>query len=206
MAAQPLSPPLKEWERADKLNIELIGYGWEEKRVMVRFHLPKDRDFDRIQLAVALIGRDIKHSKNWLCEFCGAPARETHFQNLSWHHLDPPRLIIYIHFVCDMEEQHVRAGLTASHEMLNLGNGGRMGPMPSFESFGKRPEGVTHPLAGSCACCERDETAAGGDAGLMRCSACRMTRYCGAECQRRDWKRHKVSCGMVYSITFENWD
>lgn len=42
-----------------------------EKRVMVRLHLPKDRDMDRIQLAVALMGRDIKHSKHWLCEFCG---------------------------------------------------------------------------------------------------------------------------------------
>ena len=24
----PRSVPLKDWERADKLNIELIGYGW----------------------------------------------------------------------------------------------------------------------------------------------------------------------------------
>lgn len=50
-----------------------------EKRVMVRLHLPKDRDFDRIQLAVAIMGRDIKHSKHWLCEFCGTrPSRSVH--------------------------------------------------------------------------------------------------------------------------------
>ncbi|EIW54764.1 uncharacterized protein TRAVEDRAFT_39272 [Trametes versicolor FP-101664 SS1] len=208
MAEPPFSlpaPPLKEWERADKLNIELIGYGWAEKRVMVRLHLPKDRDMDRIQLAVALMGRDIKHSKHWLCEFCGAPARETHFQNLSWHHLDPPRLIIYIHFVCDMDKAHVRAGLTTSHNMLNLAQGGAMGPMPSFDTFGQRPAGVAYPLAGSCGHCQRDETAGAG-AGMMRCSGCKMTRYCGAECQKKDWKRHKVSCGMVYTVSFENWD
>ena len=39
---------------------------------MVRFHLPKDRDPERIQTALRYVGRDVKHSKNWTCEFCGA--------------------------------------------------------------------------------------------------------------------------------------
>lgn len=43
----------------------------QERRVMVRFHLPKDRDTGRMQLALLFMGRDVKHSKNWLCEFCG---------------------------------------------------------------------------------------------------------------------------------------
>ncbi|KAH9848744.1 hypothetical protein C2E23DRAFT_417762 [Lenzites betulinus] len=231
------SPPLKDWERADKINIECVGYGWQEKRVIVRFHLPKDRDVDRIQLATALMGRDIKHSKNWLCEFCGGlllsvlsahsllrrlgtvkiriymhtrtlgrPACESHFQNLSWHHLDPPRLVIYIHFVCAMEAPHVRQGLTQSHNTLNLMQGGAMGPMPAFETFGKRPAGTSYPLAGSCAACQRDDSAEGAGASLLRCSRCKMTRYCGVECQKSDWKRHKVACATIHSVNFENWD
>lgn len=39
---------------------------------MVRFHLPKDRDPERIQTALRYVGQDVKHSKNWTCEFCGA--------------------------------------------------------------------------------------------------------------------------------------
>ena len=38
---------------------------------MVRFHLPKDRDTERIQLAMMFMCRDVKHCKNWMCEFCG---------------------------------------------------------------------------------------------------------------------------------------
>ena len=28
----------------------------------------------------------------------------------------------------------------------------------------------------------------------LRCSACRGARYCGAECQKRDWRAHKAAC------------
>ena len=37
---------------------------------------------------------------------------------------------------------------------------------------------------------------AGADAErrMMRCSACERTYYCSAECQARDWNRHKAEC------------
>ena len=38
---------------------------------MVRFHLPKGPDFGQTQLTVARMIKDVKHSKNWMCEFCG---------------------------------------------------------------------------------------------------------------------------------------
>ncbi|KAI0748203.1 hypothetical protein C8Q80DRAFT_723888 [Daedaleopsis nitida] len=198
-----LSPPLQGWERADKLNVELVGYGWQEKRVTVRFHLPKDRDQTRIDLAVNFMGRDVKHSKSWTCEFCGAPARETQFQVLSWTHLDPPRLVVYIHFVCDMDQPHVLLNLRALHDMLNRMNMGRLG---SFEdSLVGKDVDVVFPLAGSCACCQRDATA-NLDNGLKKCSKCKLTRYCSEKCQKRDWPRHKVTCGKIQSVNFENWN
>ncbi|KAI0807509.1 hypothetical protein C8Q74DRAFT_1227877 [Fomes fomentarius] len=202
MASSRRSPPLKDWERADKLNIELVGYGWQERRVMVRFHLPKDRDTGRMQLALLFMGRDVKHSKNWLCEFCGAPSRETHVQTLSWQHLDPPRLIVYIHYVCDFDQPHVINGLRASHDLLNSVNG-QLGPFPT--SFPSRQPNAIYPLAGSCACCERDETVNLGTA-LKKCSGCKLTRYCSVECQKKDWPRHKVTCSKIYSVNFENWE
>lgn len=30
-----------------------------------------------------------------------------------------------------------------------------------------------------------------------RCSGCREARYCNAECQKADWKNHKVYCGQT---------
>lgn len=33
-------------------------------------------------------------------------------------------------------------------------------------------------------------------AALLRCSACKQTRYCGAECQKAAWKLHKKTCAF----------
>jgi hypothetical protein len=35
-----------------------------------------------------------------------------------------------------------------------------------------------------------------GGAALLRCSACKQTRYCGAECQKAAWKLHKKTCAF----------
>ncbi|KAF2083192.1 hypothetical protein K490DRAFT_70055 [Saccharata proteae CBS 121410] len=32
---------------------------------------------------------------------------------------------------------------------------------------------------------------------MKRCTGCGRVRYCGRECQRRDWKRHRRECGVV---------
>lgn len=33
---------------------------------------------------------------------------------------------------------------------------------------------------------------------LKRCSKCKQARYCGANCQRKDWPRHKPrECGFL---------
>mmetsp|Transcript_34184 Transcript_34184/g.69068 ORF Transcript_34184/g.69068 Transcript_34184/m.69068 type:complete len:116 (+) Transcript_34184:89-436(+) len=34
-----------------------------------------------------------------------------------------------------------------------------------------------------------------GKPGQAHCSRCHAVTYCGPECQRSDWKRHKASCG-----------
>ena len=31
--------------------------------------------------------------------------------------------------------------------------------------------------------------------GLLACSRCKIRRYCGADCQKEDWKVHKIVCG-----------
>jgi hypothetical protein len=49
-----------------------------------------------------------------------------------------------------------------------------------------------------CVRCKRAGAAlaqAGG--GLRACATCRAARYCGAECQRDDWARHKEMCAVM---------
>jgi len=45
-----------------------------------------------------------------------------------------------------------------------------------------------------CACCMKKETAL---ATFSKCSKCKCTYYCGAECQRQDWKGHKRLCPQL---------
>ena len=49
-----------------------------------------------------------------------------------------------------------------------------------------------------CFICRRTESdlLSRSGTGLKKCSACRsdVLRYCSAECQKRDWKRHKPAC------------
>ena len=60
-------------------------------------------------------------------------------------------------------------------------------------------------LCDRCAGCGRREEAreaAGGGGGgaakaFKRCSACKAVKYCGGECQRADWARHKRECPIL---------
>lgn len=46
-------------------------------------------------------------------------------------------------------------------------------------------------LLHACHACSRQETA---DTKFAACSRCKCTFYCSRECQRKDWKNHKVEC------------
>lgn len=43
-----------------------------------------------------------------------------------------------------------------------------------------------------CWTCGRTETPGGAD--LKKCTRCRKARYCSAECQKKDWKKHRMEC------------
>ncbi|XP_031436116.1 histone-lysine N-methyltransferase SMYD3-like [Clupea harengus] len=37
--------------------------------------------------------------------------------------------------------------------------------------------------------------------GLLRCSQCKMARYCNARCQKQAWSEHKRECSRLKSLT-----
>ncbi|OJT07672.1 hypothetical protein TRAPUB_1471 [Trametes pubescens] len=67
------SPLPDNWERKDKLNVELTCYGWGKTCLIVQFHFPGDSDMVCIDSMLTAITHDIKYSQNWGYEFCGTP-------------------------------------------------------------------------------------------------------------------------------------
>ena len=47
---------------------------------------------------------------------------------------------------------------------------------------------------GACANCGRGDEGEGGTVKLRYCTACRLVRYCGVDCQRAHRKQHKKTC------------
>ncbi|PIL23077.1 hypothetical protein GSI_14385 [Ganoderma sinense ZZ0214-1] len=168
----PGHQPLKQWEDPTKLNIEVNAYGWQGQHALVRLHLPKEDDFENARLAALFMIFDFKHTKPWLCEFCGEPSRETHMQFVPYVTLDVCRMPVFIHHICDMDKASCRAAMRTVHDRLNSQHGWLMGP--HAPPLSKPPDEI-YPLGASCATCKTDESAR---VDMKRCSACKMTRYC----------------------------
>ncbi|KAF8955956.1 hypothetical protein BDZ97DRAFT_1672536 [Flammula alnicola] len=52
-----------------------------------------------------------------------------------------------------------------------------------------------------CASCQKT----GNDVKLRLCASCGETQYCSPECQKRDWKTHKVRCGTNDRIDLQSY-
>jgi hypothetical protein len=72
-------------------------------------------------------------------------------------------------------------------------DGGRGTSDPS--SSGSAATAPANSALVECAVCHRKPGDPGVPATLKLCSGCKVTRYCSAECQRKDWKMgHKAVC------------
>ncbi|KAF7317441.1 MYND-type domain-containing protein [Mycena chlorophos] len=62
------------------------------------------------------------------------------------------------------------------------------------------PAGVAFPstsdpaeiVHAKCAVCAKDEAEIG--AAMQQCSGCKLVCYCSTDCQKLDWKSHKIKC------------
>ncbi|KAF9015927.1 hypothetical protein BDZ89DRAFT_962340 [Hymenopellis radicata] len=141
------------------------------------------------------IALDCKHSRNWRCEFCKKQARETVWMTASWMHLSPPRMVCYVHNICDSAHGECHEKLAALNEEMGRATGCPPNALPRSEVPAGRTE---YPLSASCAHCERDETAQRNT--LKQCMRCKVTRFVLADCQRPDWPRHKDFCKAVEDV------
>ncbi|KAJ7653202.1 hypothetical protein DFH06DRAFT_1204952 [Mycena polygramma] len=140
---------------------------------------------------------DMKHNRNWQCEFCEKPARETVWMWASWMKISPPRLKCYIHNICNA----ARGPCSEQLDELNS-EMGRITGCP-LNGLAREAKSLINgqqkfPLSSSCAVCHNEMKESRKN--LKQCSKCELTRYCSVGCQRADWKRHKECCQVVTEV------
>ena len=65
-----------------------------------------------------------------------------------------------------------------------------LGIPPPINYAPARPGPSQDPLCSACAKCKQVKK-------VMKCSGCKLIRYCGRDCQKADYARHKVVCKAV---------
>ncbi|KAJ6460978.1 hypothetical protein C8R45DRAFT_536450 [Mycena sanguinolenta] len=177
-------------------------YGSEQRRVEITLRptLPASattpfKKHQWLWTFLEKLGPDMKHNRNWRCEFCKTRAREAYWMSASWSHLTPPRTISYVHNVCDAGTGPCAEQLKQLHTAMGQETGC---PPRTFPRLNLPPGSDKFPLSGSCAVCH-DETEKSRK-NLKQCSRCELTRYCSVDCQRADWNRHKVCCAAVKEV------
>ena len=55
-------------------------------------------------------------------------------------------------------------------------------------------DGKFEPPTDACGRCGKKGK--GVEEGLKRCMGCKKMLYCGKECQKKDWKEHKMECKL----------
>ncbi|KAJ3553282.1 hypothetical protein NM688_g3696 [Phlebia brevispora] len=178
-------------------------FGADQRRVELKFNprIPAEVPRDPVGIdtwarnTLAGLFPELKHSQKWHCEFCNKLARESQVCTASWTHLSPPRVVSYIHLVCDtrLNTPCGRQLKEVLDEMNSI-----TGMPPATASNSPRVQAY-FPAAASCACCESEESI---DGPMSRCSKCKLIRYCGTKCQEEDWERHKKYCKMVKEVTW----
>jgi hypothetical protein len=104
------------------------------------------------------------------CSECTRPKKEALTTPMSWLHLaDDPFVNILVSPLC---ETGGRCEMQSRRETQKM-----------MEELGNEAEAEMT----ACKVCYKVE-------GAQKCARCRTVSYCGKECQKKDWKRHKPVC------------
>ncbi|KAG9004150.1 hypothetical protein FRB90_011051 [Tulasnella sp. 427] len=193
------------------LRIESKWYGYGNVKMEIDLEIPVNAGWltpENLRLAVGYAAdqfiksmADAKSRHTFGCEFCGQPARENYLNIASYLHLPPkgamwnehpssgPFILILVHVVCKMSGECGNAAKQLSSDLAQ-----ETGTPETHIPEKGTVDTTVYPLFGSCANCKSDETA---QKVLSACAKCKTAQYCGKDCQRADWPRHKESCKWV---------
>ena len=109
------------------------------------------------------------------CPSCSSPATDLLKSPISLLHLSSPTVIIHLTPVCGNRscEAKIRSGLLAQQKKEAEA---RKEEVWSGKNFGKM----------DCAVCGAEDA--------KRCAGCGTVAYCGKECQKSGWKKHRRYC------------
>ncbi|KAJ7169677.1 hypothetical protein C8R46DRAFT_205326 [Mycena filopes] len=190
-----------------QFELNITAFGFEGRHVKITMHpvVPPHAMGPALQPWVIQflreLNRDVKHSGKWRCSECGKPARDMQFDIMSWLHLAEPKLIVYVHQLCENKDGPCDRAAKAESDVWRRDAGFPANSPNSSRSINP----VEQPLSRSCVKCERDPLEA-PEMKLKRCSRCKLTRYCSVQCQKDDYSRHKKICKHVDKIEYAKWD
>ncbi|KAJ6604447.1 hypothetical protein DFH09DRAFT_1122728 [Mycena vulgaris] len=186
-----------------ELNITAFGFEGRHVKINMRPSIPS---IDTVQAQswtrgfVLELVKDVKHSGKWRCSQCGNPARDIQIDIISWLHVPEPKMIIYIHQLCENKDGPCDRAAKAESDIWRR----QAGQPPNPPNSTRNINPVEQPLSRSCAQCHRDPNDP-PELKLKRCSRCRLIRYCSVECQKADYQRHKTICKRVVGIEYGKW-
>ncbi|KAF9544634.1 hypothetical protein CPC08DRAFT_755809 [Agrocybe pediades] len=190
-----------------ELALRVIAYGGRDSRVEISILYPIPEHLRGSSYVktwcmdlVKELHPDLKHNSSWGCVECSKPARETNVTTVTWTHLPEPQAVVYIYHLCEAGRNRCNKEVLALNRMMAAMTPGAGPQRPAIHK--KRP-GVEYPLSASCCKCKKNSTGS-PDAGLRRCGGCKLSRYCGTECQTADWPRHKQLCKYIKSVEWVN--
>ncbi|KAJ6509325.1 hypothetical protein C8R47DRAFT_1098310 [Mycena vitilis] len=187
-----------------QFTVEITAYGFEGRHVKIQMEsvIPPGVS---VQAWLPEFARafcpDIKHSGKWLCSECGKPARDAQYDIMSWLHLPEPKLVIYVHQLCETKDGPCDRSAKAESDLWRREAGHPPNPPNSTRNINP----VDQPLSRGCVHCHRDPFEA-PKVKLKRCGRCKLTRYCSVGCQTADWNRHKSVCKSITGIEYGKWD
>nr|GAT49188.1 predicted protein [Mycena chlorophos] len=153
------------------------------------------------QKSVMGIGFDMKHSQRWPCEICEEPARDVLFDPRPSLQPENPIVMLDIHHLCEARSGPCHTAVHESVRQRALAMGIPV-PPPLPPASKSTAQSQASP-ASSCAKCQRESTSENGK--MMRCSRCKLTRYCSVDCHAQDWARHGKTCKMIQSVTWSGF-
>lgn len=129
----------------------------------------------------------------------GSPAGEAPAAVKEFHRLMVSRVLIFLTLCCThpAPPTHVvradpcRGGIRRSFRPRSLNLPDRRTLGFGFTTSGYPPIIILWGINSVCGTCRERET---NPRTFKKCSGCMSIKYCGAECQRLDWRAHKLNC------------
>jgi hypothetical protein len=105
--------------------------------------------------------------------------------------------VLQVHNVCNSYEGPCADHLEKINDDMRVLSGSPKG-IGGTRNRNRPPSGYVFPMSATCVVCNEENPS--NRKHFKQCTQCKVTRYCGQECQRKDWKRHKVFCKTVRDV------